>query len=254
MAIHTSPRADGAPTWLDLMSTDPAGSRAFYTKLFGWSYDISGPEFGYYAMAKLNGKEVAGVGGVPPGSPMPSTWSTYFASHDLKADIARAEALGGSLAVPAMQIGDNGSMAMIADPTGGMFGLWQAGTHIGARLTDEPGAMTWHEMYSHDAKKAVAFYTKMLNATASPMPGGMEYYVLQHGAAQLAGIMQITPDMGQMPSMWSNYWVVKNTDDAVKLTLDSGGKLMGEVMDSPFGRMAMLFDPQGALFKVLQPN
>jgi predicted enzyme related to lactoylglutathione lyase len=236
------------------MSTDPAGSRAFYAKLFGWSYDISGPEFGYYAMAKLNGKEVAGIGGQPPGVQMPSVWNTYFATSNLAADIDKATSLGGHVMMPAMQIADNGSLAMIADPTGASFGLWQAGKHIGARLTDEPGAMIWHEMYSHDAKKAVAFYIKMLNATANPMPGDMEYYVLQHGAAEIAGIMQITPEMGQMPSMWSNYWAVKNTDDAVKLTLDNGGKLMGEVMDSPYGRMAALSDPQGAFFQVLQPN
>ncbi|HQV70663.1 MAG TPA: VOC family protein [Thermoflexales bacterium] len=254
MAIHTLPKADGAPTWLDLMSTDPAGSRAFYAKLFGWTYDISGPEFGYYAMAKLNGKEVAGIGGQPPGVQMPSVWNTYFATSNLAADIDKATWLGGHVMMPAMQIADNGSLAMLTDPTGASFGLWQAGKHIGARLTDEPGTMTWHEMYSHDAKKAVAFYTKMLNAISNPVPGGMEYYMLQHGEARIAGIMQMTLDMGKIPSMWSNYWVVKNADTAAKLTVDNGGQLMGEILDIPFGRMAMLFDPQGALFKVLQPN
>lgn len=252
MARFTSPKADGAPTWMDLMSADPEKAQAFYAKLFGWTYDISGPEFGNYAMAKLRGLYVAGMGGQPPGVEMPSTWNTYFESSNLDADIAKAIKLGAHPVMPAMEIGDNGKLAMMADPTGAVFGLWNSNKHIGANITEEPGAMTWHELYTKDAKKAEAFYAAMLNATTSPMPGGMEYYVLQHGKAQIGGIMQMTPDMSQMPSHWSCYWVVKNTDETVKLAQELGGKLLFEALDSPFGRIGRLVDPQGASFWVLQ--
>lgn len=252
MARITSPRPAGAPTWMDLMSTDPAKAQAFYAKVFGWTYDISGPEFGNYAMAKLHGQYVAGVGGQPPGAQMPSTWNTYFESHNLEEDIARAVKLGARPIMPAMQIGENGKLAMLADPTSAVFGLWQSNKHIGAAITEEPGTMTWHELYTKDAKKARDFYASLLNATTFQMPGGMEYYVLQHGQTQIAGIMQMTPDMSQLPSHWSCYWVVKNTDETVKLVKELGGSLMFEVLDSPFGRIGRLMDPQGASFWVLQ--
>jgi predicted enzyme related to lactoylglutathione lyase len=83
---------------------------------------------------------------------------------------------------------------------------------VGSQVTDEPGSTTWFELYSSDAKRARDFYTAVLGATADPMPGGPEYYVLKHG-----------------------------------------GKVMGPIDDSPFGRIAALMDPGGAFFKIVQP-
>ena len=85
------------------------------------------------------------------------------------------------------------------------------------------------------------------------MPGEMEYYVLKHGNAMLAGIMQIQAEWGKMPAQWVNYFAVANADETVATVVKHGGKVMGNIDDSPFGRIAALMDPFGATFKIVQP-
>jgi hypothetical protein len=255
MKTFTSPKPRGTPTWVDMMSTDPAASRAFYQSLFGWHYDISGPEYGGYATANAGKHTAGGIGGQMPGSPpMPSTWQLYFASNDLKADVAAASKLGATVLAEPMEIGPFGAFAVLADPTGGAFALWKAGEHIGATIINAHGAMTWHELYSPDAKKARDFYGAFLGATVRDMPGGMEYYTLFHGNDMLAGIMQIAPEWGPMPAHWATYWEVANIDAAVAAAVKLGGTQMGNIDNSPFGRIAALKDNTGAMFKLHQAN
>lgn len=152
-----------------------------------------------------------------------------------------------------MEVGPFGSMATLTDPTGAQFSLWQAGRHVGWQVTNEPNAVAWFELYTPNAKAARDFYTALLGATADTMPGGMEYYVLKHGDAMLAGIMQIDPAWGNMPAQWVNYFAVANVDETAATAVAHGGKMMGAIEDSPFGRIAALMDPFGAIFKVIQP-
>jgi predicted enzyme related to lactoylglutathione lyase len=195
----------------------------------------------------------AGVAPQQPGTPpMPAAWTLYFASDDAPGDVARAERLGARVMAPAMAVGEFGSMAISVDPGGASFGFWQAGQHMGAQVTDEPGSMSWNELYAPDAKAARDFYVALLDATADPMPGGMEYYVLKHGDEQLAGIMQIDPSWGGFRPQWVTYFAVANADDSVVTVTRNGGKALSKVEDSPFGRLAALADPQGAYFKIVQ--
>src|ERR1700694_417611 len=106
--------------------------------------------------------------------------------------------------------------------------------HLGSQVTDEPGATAWFELYSTNAKQSRDFYTALLNATAEPMPGDMEYYVLKHGDAMLGGIMQIEASWGPMPSQWVAYFAVANADEAAATITQHGGKQMGSIDDSPF--------------------
>ena len=254
MTTHLQAKPAGTPTWTDLLTPDAAASRDFYQKVFGWQFDVGGPEFGGYATARLGDRSTAGVvGDSPENAAMPSAWGLYFASNDIHADVARAVALGATLLYPAMEVGPFGSMATLTDPTGAQFSLWQAGMHVGWQMSDEPGSVTWHELYSPNAKQSRDFYTALLGATAEVMPGGMEYYVLRHGEAQLAGIMQIDPSWGAMPAQWVSYFAVANADETAAIAVANGGKQMGGIDDSPFGRIAALADANGAIFKVLQP-
>jgi hypothetical protein len=241
------------PTWIDLSTPDPEAARAFYQAVFGWEYDISGPEYGGYANARIGAHTVAGIGGsMPDAPPAPPAWSTYFASHDIEADVERAAAHGAQVIVPAMQIGSFGSMAICLDPVGAAFGFWQAGEHIGAQMTDKPGSAAWYELYAPDAKRARDFYAALLGATVEPMPGDLEYYVLKHGDVELCGIMQIDPAWGDMPPFWANYFAIADLDAAVATVLAHGGKQFGGIDDSPFGRIAALADPHGAMFKIIE--
>ena len=254
MTTHLHAKPAGTPTWIDLTAPDAEAARQFYQVVFGWQYDVGGPEFGGYTTARLGDRATAGiVGNQPDAPPMPAAWGLYFATDDINADVARAEALGAKVLYPAMTVGPFGSMATLTDPTGAQFSLWQAGQHVGWQMSDEPGAVAWRELYAPNAKVARDFYMALLGASGDPMPGGMEYYVLKHGESQLAGIMQIDPAWGNMPAQWISYFAVANADETAAAVLKHGGKQMGNIDDSPFGRIAALMDPFGAMFKILQP-
>ena len=254
MTTHLHAKPAGTPTWIDLTAPDAEAARQFYQAVFGWQYDVGGPEFGGYTTARLGDRATAGiVGNQPDAPPMPAAWGLYFATDDINADVARAEELGAKVLYPAMTVGPFGSMATLTDPTGAQFSLWQAGQHVGWQMSDEPGAVAWRELYAPNAKTARDFYMALLGASGDPMPGGMEYYVLKHGESQLAGIMQIDPAWGNMPAQWISYFAVANADETAAAVLKHGGKQMGNIDDSPFGRIAALMDPFGAMFKILQP-
>ena len=250
--LHAKPA--GTPTWIDLMTPDIDAARTFYHAVFGWNYDIGGPEFGGYTTARLGTRMTAGMMGNQPGaSPMPTAWGLYFATGNIEADVARAVKLGAKALYPPMVVAEFGSMATCEDPTGATFSFWQAGQHVGSQVTEEPGSAAWYELYSPDAKQARDFYTALLGATADPMPGGMEYYVLKHGEQELCGIMQIDPAWGEFHPQWITYFAVANADETVATIIKHGGKVMGNIDDSPFGRLAAVMDPSGATFKIIQP-
>jgi uncharacterized protein len=255
MTTHTNAKPAGTPTWSDLMTPDIDAARTFYHTIFGWDYDIGNPEFGGYTTARLGTRMTAGMMSNQPGaSPMPTAWGLYFATEDIAADVARAVSLGAKVLNPPMVVGEFGSMATCEDPTGAAFSFWQAGQHVGWQVTDEPGSAIWYELYSPNAKIARDFYATLLGATADPMPGApMEYYVLKHGETMLGGVMQIDPAWGAFTPQWMIYFAVANADESAALITRHGGKVMGEVDDSPFGRLAAVMDPSGATFKIIQP-
>jgi len=254
MTTYTHAKPAGTPTWSDLLTPDADAARAFYHAVFGWDYDIGGPEYGGYTTARLGTRMTVGMSGPPPGVALrPAAWALYFATEDITADVTRAVALGAKVVNPPMVVGEFGSMATCEDPTGAAFSFWQAGQHVGSQVTDEPGSTAWYELYSPNAKAARDFYGALLGATADPMPGGLEYYVLKHGEKMLGGVMQIDPAWGDMHPMWTIYFAVANADETVAAVIRNGGKVMGNVDDSPFGRLAAVMDPSGAMFKIIQP-
>lgn len=254
MTTYSHAKPAGTPTWIDLMAPDVDVAREFYHAVFGWEYDIGGAEYGGYTTARSGNRTVAGMmGNQPDAPPMPAAWGLYFASDDIEADVAKAEKLGAKVVYPPMVVGNFGSMATCEDPTGAMFSFWEAGQHVGSQVGDEPGSAAWYELYSSDAKQARDFYTALLGAAADTMPGGMEYYVLKHGEQELGGIMQIDPSWGNFPPQWVIYFLVENTDETAATIVEHGGKIMGPIDDSPFGRLAAVMDPSGASFKIIEP-
>ena len=254
MTTYSHAKPAGTPTWVDLMTPDIDAARTFYHAVFGWEYDIGGPEYGGYTTARLGPRTTAGLMGAQPDAPpMPAAWGLYFASDNVEADAANAVKLGAKVLSPPMVVGEFGSMAICVDPAGAAFGFWQAGRHVGWQVTDEPGATTWYELYASNAQQARDYYTALLGATADPMPGGLEYYVLKHGEVMLGGIMQIDPAWGGMHPQWAIYFSVVNADETVAAIIEHGGKVLGNVDDSPFGRLAAVMDSSGAMFKIIQP-
>lgn len=254
MTTYTQAKPAGTPTWIDLTVPDVDGARAFYQKVFGWEYDIGGPEYGGYTTARLGEHGVAGLSAPMPGAPpMPATWSLYFATHNIEADVARAVELGAKVLFPPMAVDPFGSMAALEDPTGAAFSLWQANQHIGWQVSEEPGSTAWFELYSPKAAQARDFYTALLGATADPMPGNLEYYVLKHGEKELGGVMQIDSSWGDFHPQWVTYFSVADADATLATITANGGKAMSPVEPTPFGRMVAVADPAGAAFKIIEP-
>ena len=126
----------GAPCWIDLMTSDPDRSRAFYDELFGWTSEDAGEEFGHYINFTKDGVRVAGAMGNDPSSPAPDGWSVYLATADAQATAEAAAANGGTVVVPPMPIGELGTMLVLIDPSGASIGAWQPGEHTG--FGDDP--------------------------------------------------------------------------------------------------------------------
>ncbi|GGO23954.1 VOC family protein [Deinococcus humi] len=253
--VTPSPIPAGEPIWADLDSPHPEESRQFYAALFGWEYQIS-EEYGGHANAHLHGNKAAGISPMPPYSApgTRSAWTVYFASEDLEADISRARALGGQLLAGPMQIGDQGRLATFADPAGANFGLWEDDQHGGFAAHNGPGRLVWAEVNTHDAASATAFYGQLLKADAQQLPGA-DYHQLMHGETGFAGVSGHAQNWEAVDAGgWMVYFYTEDVDQAAQVTERSGGKVLVAPFDMEFGRMAVLTDPAGAVFSVMNPQ
>jgi uncharacterized protein len=179
------------PVWVDRSSGDAAGSRDFYSKLFGWKVEVNpDPQYGGYAMATIGGKDVAGIGPKQMAE-APSAWTVYIGTSDAADTVKKAEAAGGKVIAPLMVVGDQGSMAIIQDPSGAMFGVWQSKNMTGSQVMGEANTYGWAELNSRGVDKAKPFYTKLFGwgEKKSEMAPGEEYTEFLAGGESIAGGM-----------------------------------------------------------------
>jgi uncharacterized protein len=244
----------GAPCWVDLMTSDPAKSRAFYGELFGWTSEDAGEEFGGYITFSKDGIRVAGGMQNDGQSGSPDGWSVYLASDDAKATVDAAAAHGGQVLVPAMDVGDLGTMAVVTDAGQAVISIWQPGVHPGFGVYAEPGTPTWFELHTRDYDASVQFYRDVFGwdtHVASDAPE-FRYTTLGSGDDQLAGIMDATAFLPEgVPANWSIYFGVDDADAALAKIVDLGGSIVRPAEDTPYGRLAQAADPTGALFKLV---
>jgi predicted enzyme related to lactoylglutathione lyase len=247
--------------WTDLQTTDPKAAQGFYTSLFGWkTEDVPSPGGGTYTMARVGGKDVAGMGGMTPdmqAQHMPSHWNVYFAVANADAAAKKATSLGGKVVAPPFDIGDSGRMAVLADPSGAMFCVWQANKHIGAGVKDQPGAPNWAELATRNVDASGSFYTKLFDWRPETMnTGNMKYTVFNVDKEGTGGMMEMRKEIpASVPPNWSVYFVVANCDQSSAKARSLGAKEIVPPTDIPdTGRFAMYMDPQGAAFSILQPT
>ena len=246
----------GTPNWVDLQTTDQAAAKQFYGALFGWSYnDLPIEEGVFYSMATLKGLDVAAIApssddqaaaGAPP------HWNSYVSVDDIEAAAARVASAGGTVVAPPFDVLDAGRMAVIVDPTGAIFELWQAKNHIGATLVNEPGAFSWSELITPDVPKAAAFYEKVFGWGSDTHTGEMPYTEFKLDGESIAGAMN--PPMPGIPPMWGIYFSTADTDATVAKAKSLGAAVFSEPMDIEPGRFAVLADPHGAMFNVIKMN
>lgn len=241
------------PSWVDLNSKDAEGSRSFYSSLFGWNVEVNpDPQYGGYALAKIDGHDVAGIG--PSMDPSaPTAWNVYVGTDDIDGLAGKVSAAGGTVVMAPFDVGDQGRMAVFQDPSGAYISGWQS-----SRMRDfEMGGANefgWPELNAHGVDRALPFYEAVFgwSPRTSGMPNG-QYTEFLDGEVRIAGAQEHQPGtLAQVPSYWLVYFNVADVDDAVRRASGLGAATMVPPMDFPGGRFAILGDPQGGAFGLLK--
>jgi predicted enzyme related to lactoylglutathione lyase len=243
------------PAWVDLSSSDADASRVFYSKVFGWEAEVNAdPQYGGYALAKLDGKDVAGIG--PTMSPgAPTSWNIYLGTEDVDDLAKRVDVAGGTVVAPPFDVGDQGRMAVFQDPSGAIISAWQ-GTRMGGFQTDVSNAFGWAELNARGVDKALPFYSQVFGWTTKTSPMGKDqppYTEFQLDGRSIAGAWEMNPMVpAQVPSYWQVYFSVDDVDAAYRKAIDAGARELIAPQDFPGGRFAIVSDPQGASFGLLK--
>jgi predicted enzyme related to lactoylglutathione lyase len=257
MTFHDTPWPDGTPGWVDLNVPDREKAMEFYGPLLGWDLQVGPEEYGYYTMALVDGRPVTAINQMQPDQQgMPPSWTTYLAVSDMDKIITAITEAGGEILMPPLDVLTQGTVAIAADPTGAVFGLWQAGDHVGTQVVGRPGTLAWNEVMTRDFAAAKAFYTAVFGYGIDDMSGeGFTYAVLTVDGHAVGGLGQLPEDTpAQVPSNWGVYFAVEDADASAARISELGGTVLTPPFDSPHGRLAVVTDNQGVGFCVIAPN
>jgi uncharacterized protein len=256
-----STHAPGTFSWPELATIDQKGGAAFYRDLFGWEVNEQPMGPGEtYTMFQMRGRPVAAAYTMRPEEKQtgaPPHWNNYVTVKSADQAAEKAQSLGARVFAPPFDVMDVGRMAVLQDPTGAVFQVWEPKKHIGAEILGEPGALCWTELTTSDLKAAETFYTGLFGWTAKHgTGGGMEYTEMSNNGQPGVGMMAKPPGMpAHIPSYWMPYFMVADVDGGVSKAKSLGAKLMVGPQDiADAGRFAILSDPQGAVFAIFAPK
>jgi hypothetical protein len=247
---------DGIFCWVDLATTDPEAAKEFYTGLFGWEAEDIPTDVGTpYTMFQIEGKNVAALSAMTPDMQeqgAPPFWSSYIKHDDVDAVAAKATEADGTVIMPPYDVMEEGRMAMIQDPGGAVFGVWQPRNHIGAELVNRPNALVWNELQTRDGEAARAFYSKVFDW--DDQVDENNYYVFKQDGRIHAGMLLMDESWDEnIPPNWAVYFMVEDVDAATAKIQELGGQVL--VPPTPAGEMgkfSVAQDPQGGVFTVMQ--
>jgi uncharacterized protein len=261
MADYSS-HLPGTFCWPELATTDQKGAVAFYRSLFGWEVNEQpiGPTE-TYSIFQMRGKDIGAAytmraeerqHGAPP------HWNAYVTVASADDAAKRAKELGATVLAPPFDVTDSGRMAILQDPTGAVFQVWQPNKHIGAKILREPGSLTWTELSTRDTEAAKKFYTSLFGwKEKTSTGGGMTYTEFSAGDEPFAGMMEMNAQMVAMhiPPHWLSYFQVADVDATASKARELGGSVAVPPMDIPgTGRFSVIQDPAGATFALYQPK
>jgi predicted enzyme related to lactoylglutathione lyase len=246
---------DGLIVWYDLMSTDEGATDAFYSALFGWTFDAeSDRENGYRFIA--NDLEPFG-GTMPFGAPMQSNWMSYIQVTRIDELTARAVELGATIYMGKTEVPDVGHWVVMADPTGAPFYLFELDPERrsnGSGYDTGDGRAIWNELITTDVAAATEFYREIAGWELTPVaPGPNPYTVAKADGAPVAGLFQ--PETLPANSMWIVSYQTSDIDATIARVQKLGGKVIHPANTVPgVGRTAWVADPTGAVFGLMQPE
>jgi predicted enzyme related to lactoylglutathione lyase len=239
----------GTPCWVDYAATDLDAAKSLYADILGWDYTEGNEEFGGYLTCLRKDRGAAGM--MPKmEADQPSAWVTYFATDDSEKTAELITTHGGTILGGPHPVGTLGTMLIALDPQGAVFGSWQAADHKGVGIYNEPGALVWNEAAMPDPEAAKAFYADVFGFSFEAIPESEGYSTFSTGGGPLGGIGG--HEQGS-PQGWMTCFSVESTDAAADTIAKAGGTVHTAPQDTPFGRFAVLADPWGATFEVMQP-
>ncbi len=248
----------GTFCWVELGTSSGEAAKNFYTQLFGWTYidNPMGPD-GVYTILQVNGKDVAALYELMPdvkAQGIPPHWMSYVLVENADETTEKARAAGGTILKEPFDVFTLGRMAVIQDPTGAVFSLWQAKEHRGAGAFNVPNTLCWNELMTTDTRKAGDFYATVFGWGRDVQNfGPMEYTMFINSDRPNGGMLQITPEMGPIPPNWAVYFAVDDCDAKAQKASELGATVCAPPTDIPgIGRFSMLTDPQGAAFAIIK--
>jgi predicted enzyme related to lactoylglutathione lyase len=240
----------GTFSWTDLATTDQDGAKQFYGRLFGWeAVDYPVGEGVVYSMMQLGGKDVAAISPQPEqqrAAGVPPAWNSYVTVESADAAADRAEKLGATVHAPAFDVMDVGRMAVIQDPQGAFFMVWEPKSHIGASVVNARGALSWNELATVDLDASANFYRELFGWQVEPFEGtGMPYMVISNQGHGNGGMRAAQENE---PSYWLVYFGADDIDADTAKATEFGATALVEAMDIGVGKISVVQDPQGAVF------
>jgi hypothetical protein len=248
----------GSFCWIELHTTDQDAAKSFYKSLFGWeAHDNPMGPAGYYTEFKLQGREAAAGCSLRPderSQGIPPYWMIYITVGSADAALAKAQQLGGKVFAPAFDVMDAGRMAIVQDPTGAVFCVWQPKKSVGIRIAHVHGTLCWADLSTPDAKRASDFYSGLFGwqVIADPKdPSG--YLHIKNSEHFIGGIPPAAHRQPGVPPHWLAYFQVDDVDASANNAREKGAKLYLPPMSmEEVGRMSVIADPQGAAFAIFK--
>jgi predicted enzyme related to lactoylglutathione lyase len=257
----------GAPCWVETLQPDPRDAAQFYGQLLGWRFDEPGPMpeglSGQYLTARIGARLVAGIGQAPRTAPT-ALWATYIRVEKVEDTISRAAGAGGAVMIGPLDAGTDGRLAVVTDPAGVAFGLWQPGERMGAQLVNEPGTWAMSALHTPNAELAQAFYGAVFGWHLQPvpeaplafwrLPGYVGGDVGQPIPRDVVAVMSATDEMSEVPPHWAVNFRVENVDATAEHAVALGGQLLLPPTDTPGFRSAVIADPQHGVIAISAPT
>ncbi|MGQ4332914.1 VOC family protein [Streptomyces hayashii] len=246
--------APGAPCWVSLMAHGLTATQEFYGELFGWEFQPGPQQLGPYVRALLDGREVAGIGQLAPDRHLPVAWTPYFASDDVDSTAETVRLCGGTIGVGPLEAAEAGRLAIGSDPSGAVFGVWQAGAHVGTEITGVPGTPVWYELTTYETASVRKFYATVFGYAEEAAPAAdFDHVTLRVGGRPVAGVHGVGAALARdLGPHWTTYFEVADVDAALTLVVGLGGRVLRPAHDSVHGRVAAVTDPEGAHFSLIQ--
>jgi predicted enzyme related to lactoylglutathione lyase len=264
----------GVPCWVDTTQPDPEAAVDFYSGLFGWELeDVMPPGSpGKYFVARIRGGRVAAVGSPPEERSQEAVWNTYIWVESADDTASKVRDAGGKVLIDPFDVMDSGRMALLADPSGAAFCVWQAKQHKGAQIVNEHGSLVFNALNTRDPEAAKAFYGSVFGWGTLALPGGFEMWTLpgygdylerdnpglreavaESGGPEgfedvVASINLIPEEQPDVAPHWGVTFAVDDADAIAEKAAELGGQVIAPPFDAPWVRMTVLTDPQGATF------